>query len=117
MTLPEDQLLDILRSQFTTAERDHGVAYISTETARTGSALRFPGVSIDVAGDALLAFIDSDPMANWGHASRYVTIDRQSGEVRSFNSQFPPFSQGADGWWVFHKAPSVPDALLAVRPK
>jgi hypothetical protein len=117
MELPEDRLLEILRSQFTPPERDNGVAYVSTETARAGKTLRFPGVFIDVAGEALLAFIDSDPTANWGHASRYVLVDRRSGKVRSFDSQYPPFSRSSRGWRVFHKAPSVPDALLAVRPK
>jgi hypothetical protein len=112
--LPEEHLTEILLSQLTADEKDKGVAYASTETVEAGTQLRFPGVAIDVSGDAFLAFIDRNPMANWGHSSRHVLIDRQTGEVRSFEAQFPPFQQDKGRWRVAYKAPSVPDAVLAV---
>ena len=56
MELAENRLLEILQSQLSVRERDTAVAYVSTETAIAGSLLLFPGVSIDITGDALFAF-------------------------------------------------------------
>jgi hypothetical protein len=80
-----------------------------------GTALQFPGASILVNSSSWLAFIDRAPMANWGHAARYLLIDCGSKVVSSFDSRFPPFnSEGGLQWRVIYKAPSIPDGAVAV---
>jgi hypothetical protein len=105
-----------VREQLTEDERTGAVAYVpsSDHPFSAGSALQFPGVSIQVKSDSWLAFIDRDPMSNWGHAARYLLIDCVSGVVRSFETRFPPFNcEGKLRWRVIYKAPSTPDAAVA----
>jgi hypothetical protein len=114
MPLQHDDLISILLAQLTAAERNQGVVYIVTEPISAGSTLKFPRISIDVDHRSVLAFVDRDPMANWGHSCRYILLNTETGGLRSFEAQLPPFQQKQPGSWrVAYKAPSVPDALLA----
>jgi hypothetical protein len=103
-------------SRLTAEERDHGVAYVVSELVRSGTKLAFPSISIEVPWDAIVAFVDPEPLANWAHPARYLLVRPDSGEVRSMQARFPPF--GADPtlqWVVAYQAPGVPDNALGVR--
>jgi hypothetical protein len=114
MPLPDDDLISILLAQLTPDEIDHGVVYVAMTPIAAEPRLELPRMAIAVPWEALLAFIDRDPMANWGHACRYSLINRESGEVQSFEAQFPPFHRDEERRWrVAYKAPSVPSAVLA----
>jgi hypothetical protein len=101
-------------AQLTTEERNGGVVYVALEPIRAGARLEFPKTRIEVKWDALLAFVDRDPMANWSHSCRYLLLNIKTHEVESFQAALPPFSNKSVHWRVAYKAPSVPDALLAV---
>src|SRR5262245_9048604 len=83
MPLNENQLAAILKSQLTQIELNHAVVYVASAFIPAGATLNFPGATIRVPREALLAFIDREPLANWGHSSRYVLLDRDTGEVIS----------------------------------
>ena len=102
--------------QLTADERAGAVAYAALREVpfASGTELQFPGAKIQVKSDSWLAFIDRAPMSNWGHPARYLLLDRESGESRSFETRLPPFnSEGGLRWRVIYKAPSLPNAAVA----
>ena len=106
-----------VQAHLTPDERANGVAYAAvTETPfAAGTQLQFPGTVIEVPAESRLAFIDRQPMANWGHSARYLLVGRESGETWSFEARLPPFRQDGDlRWRLVYKAPSVPDAAVAL---
>jgi hypothetical protein len=105
-----------VQAYLTSAERDGSVAY----GARTelpldaGTQLQFPGTVIQVKTKSWLAFVDREPMANWGHPARYLLVSTETGEILSVEARLPPFQSGGElRWHVIYKAPSVPDAAVA----
>jgi hypothetical protein len=95
------------------------VVYVTSDPFSSGTTLRFPGLTLELPWDGFLAFVDLDPMANWGHACRYVLINPNTGEAKSIAAQFPPFgpernSEPKYHWRLLYQAPGVPDAVLAV---
>jgi hypothetical protein len=105
-----------VREKLTEDERAGAVAYAPSREVpfEAGTELQFPDASIQVNSNSWLAFVDRDPMANWGHAARYLLIDCVSGIQSSINTRFPPFnSEGGLRWRVIYKAPSIPDAAVA----
>src|SRR6185369_8996792 len=109
-----DDFVSVLKSQLTPDERAAGVVYAVAEPLAKGQRLDFPGPALEVPWEAFLAFIDRDPTANWGHPARYLLVNRETGELRSFEARLPPFGSGrALPWRVVYRAPSVPDAAVA----
>lgn len=107
MALSPEECVSILKSELTADERANGVAYIAETAIAAGTELKFPGVSIHVPWNAYLAFIDRQPMANWGHAARYIVVNRENGEARSYETRLPPFGQQSEFHWrVVYKAAS-----------
>ncbi len=116
MPQSDTQLEAILTAQLTASERAQGVAYLSSATVAKGTTLKLPHITIDVPWDALLAFVDGQPTANWGHACRYVVINRDTGETLSRDARFPPFQAGRGaGWRIVYRAAQVPDRALLIR--
>jgi hypothetical protein len=115
MGLSFDDFTSVLKAELTPKEREGCVAYAVDQPLEPGKRLEFPGLSIDVPWDSFLAFINRDPMANWGHGARYVLINREGGEIQSFEVRFPPFGKGGElHWRVVYKAPSLPDAAVEI---
>jgi hypothetical protein len=106
-----------LLQQLTGAERERAVVYELSEAVAHGTALSFPHITINVPSDALVAFIDQEPTANWGHACRYVLVELNTGRISSWTSRFPPFSVPlGSAWRVAYEAKAVPEGAV-VRPK
>jgi hypothetical protein len=115
MGLDRDKVSSILRAQITEAEREHGVVYELLNYVDSGTTLEFPQCTIHVPWDALLAFVDRQPLANWGHSARYILINSSTGEPMSVEARLPPFRQGDKRRWrVAYQASGVPDTALAV---
>jgi hypothetical protein len=110
-----NDLFSIIQAQLTPEERDRAVAYAVTEPIPAGTKRDFPRITIEAKSDSLLAFVDREPMANWSHSCRYILLNIESRDIDSFEASLPPFSSNKSlNWRVIYKAPSVPDALLAV---
>ena len=115
--LPDKTLDRIIISKLTPIELAQGVVYIAVAPVPAGTRPEFPHTSINAPWAAVLAFVDRVPMANWGHSCRYLLINRETGESRSYEAQFPPFQPGQkDRWRIAYKAPSVPDSAMAIPP-
>lgn len=114
MAPSENKLRQILVAQLTAAERAKGVVYVLLGPVAAGTILDFPHSSINVPWEAEIAFVDREPMANWGHRCRYILISRSKGEVVSIEARYPPFQDDGRSWRVAFQAKSVPDSVLAV---
>ena len=115
MAFGVEDLSSMVAARLTDEERDHGVAYVVSGLVESGTKLEFPRTSIEVPWDAVVAFVDPEPLANWAHAARYLLVHPGSGEVRSIEARFPPFgAQPSLEWLVAYQAPGVPDAALAI---
>jgi hypothetical protein len=111
--LSEGDLIEVLLGELKEPEREGAVIYLTVEPLSAGEVVNVPGLEIQVPWDAMLAFVDREPMANWTHSSRYVLLSRQTGEVASIEARLPPFGAAARRQWrVVRKPPSVPDGVL-----
>jgi hypothetical protein len=114
--LSRDELVARLVEELDEAERAGGVAYFLEEPIAADAPLNVPRVDATAPFEAFLGFVDREPSANWSHSSRYLLIDRETGqEVISIEAQLPPFMPADENrhWRVAYKAPSVPGAAVA----
>jgi len=66
-------------------------------------------LAVEMPWEGFIAFIDRDPMANWGHPARYLLLSCTNGEIQSFETRLPPFREGGDlTWHVVYRAPAAP---------
>jgi hypothetical protein len=114
MTLGWHQIADIARAALSDEERRSGVLYLDRRQLDAGSEITLGRDTVTITASSAMAFVDAEPMANWGHACRYLLIDASTGAVRSFPAQMPPFLRGAaDTLRVIAKGSAVPDWTLA----
>lgn len=116
MALNHAEVRAVVASHLTREEEEHGVAYAADEAIAAGAELQFPGVELAVPWEAVLVFIDRQPIANWGHSARYLLVRRGVDEAVSVEARLPPFgARPSLTWLVAYQAPGVPDTALAVR--
>jgi len=106
-----------LLEQLTETERQKSVVYVLANISAQGTVLSFPQQTINVPSDALVAYIDRDPTANWGHACRYVLVELNTGRTSSWEARYPPFGNAVGSEWrVAYRAAAVPEWAV-VRSK
>jgi hypothetical protein len=103
MPLSDDELVATLLQALDDDERRGAIVYRRAEPVAAGEVVSFPGVELRVDWDALLAFVDRFPQANWAHSCRYVLIGRETGDVRSTEARLPPFLTEGN-WSVVYSA-------------
>ncbi len=109
----DSDLQRLLEPHLTREELERGVVYVLSRTVMAGETLAFAHLTIPVPWDAVVAFVDREPSANWGHSSRYLLLHRATGETLSIEARFPPFQRhDAHLWGIVHRAPSVGDAFV-----
>jgi hypothetical protein len=95
-------------------ERSRAVVYVSDRVLEPGDDLEIDGRSVQIDAPTVVAFADLEPGVNWGHRSRYLLVDRDSGSVRAVEAQFPPFLRGMPpDLRVVYRAEGVPDWTVA----
>ena len=115
MSISHAQLLQILLALLTPNERAHAIAYLAEQVVVAGTVIENAREPVAAPWDAVLAFVDQDPSANWSHACRYILINPQTGETQSVEGRFPMFSMANPGpWRLAYKAPALPDSLVLV---
>ena len=117
MPLPVERLRTTVLAHLTDRETQSCVVYLATARVARGEQLSLPRLTFACPWDGYLAFVDLDPMANWGHACCYICIEPETGEAYRIDAQFPPFGppkadRPTRQWQVIHRAPGVPEAVL-----
>ncbi len=107
-----ERALEMLSPQ----ERQSGAAYLDETEIPAGTVLALDTHKVISPGPCALVFVDQAPGVNWGHACRYLLVDRQTKEVQSIAAQFPPFLRSTPPTLrLIWKAENAPDWALAVR--
>ena len=97
-------------------ERSRAVVYVSDRLLEPGDSLEIDGRRVQVDAPTVVVFADLEPGVNWGHRCRYLLVDRDSGDVRAVDAQFPPFLRGMPpDLRVVYQAPGVPDWTVATE--
>jgi hypothetical protein len=110
----DGKTLSLILSLLTPHERAQGVAYALSDVVPAGTVIAASPRPVIAATKAYVAFVDSEPLANWGHPARYLLVDAQSDAVTVIDVRFPPFGAGSPlQWQVIYRAPGVPDAAVA----
>ncbi len=109
-----EDFIAVLNSWLTDEEKKSAVIYAVGEPVQAGSRLHLPGFELTLAEDTYIAFADKQPMANWGHAARYIMVNKYSAEVRSVDVRFPPFGISTHlKWLILYQPAEVPSAMTA----
>jgi len=97
-------------------ERSRAVVYMSDSVLESGDELEIDGRRVQVDAPTVWAFVDLEPGVNWGHRSRYLLIDPESGSVHGVDAQFPPFMRGMpEDLKVVYRGEEVPDWAVATE--
>lgn len=114
MTLPLDQISEIVLANISAKERESCVVYLDEQVLDAGTVLEIDGREIHMPWPTVTAFIDLEPTVNWGHDCRYLLVNSETGELQSIDARFPPFLRGApDTVRVIWKAETVPSWAVA----
>lgn len=114
MTFDTAELERIAVASLADEERDRSAVYLDDRVLEPGDELDIDGGRAQVDAPTVVAFVDLEPGVNWGHRCRYLLIDRDSGEVRAIDAQFPPFLRGVPPQLrAVHQGAEVPDWAIA----
>ncbi len=109
-----DEIVQAIAQQLTPQERSGAVAYVRTDLIAAGTPLpQYPGLGT-APDDSYLAFIDRQPLANWGHSCRFVLLSAAGMQALSAEARFPFPRAEAGTWRTAYRAEGVPDAALLV---
>src|SRR5215831_9986550 len=117
VSLTIEQAAEKALATLSATEKATSVVYLDSQEIKAGESVPSAREPIVAPWDALMAFVDLQPTANWGHTCRYLLINVQTGEARSFDASFPPFLKSGPlkTLRVVWKGERVPDWALAVR--
>ena len=111
MTLDAAELERIAVASLAEDERPHAIVYADDRVVEDGDEIVIDGGRVQVD-----AFVDLEPGVNWGHRCRYLLLDRETGELRAVDAQFPPFMRGASsGLRVVYQGAEAPDWAIATE--
>ena len=116
MTLDAAELERIAVASLAEDERPHAIVYADDRVVEGGDEIDIDGGRVQVDAPTVVAFVDLEPGVNWGHRCRYLLIDRETGELRAVDAQFPPFMRGASpGLRVVYQGGEAPDWAIATE--
>jgi len=117
VSLTIEQAAEKAVATLSASEKASSVVYLDSQEIKAGESVPSGREHFVAPWDALMAFVDLQPTANWGHICRYLLINAQTGEVKSFDASFPPFLKSGPSKTlrVVWRGERVPDWALAVR--
>jgi hypothetical protein len=95
MPLSWNQISRLVIDTLSPSERDSSVVYLDKRILPPDSTFEIDRKPIHIPSQAVVAFVDLDPTANWAHACRYLVVDPETGNVNSVNAKLPPFLREA----------------------
>ena len=110
MTIVWDEIAHQVITTLSEQEKKTCATYIDQHIFNVGAALKLNRREHIVTEATVLAFIDLDPAANWGHNCRYLLFEAESNRLKEkIEGQFPP---DRDALRLIHRGESVEDWML-----
>jgi len=98
-------------------ESKASVVYLDEREFSAETAIEIDGAEVCMPWLFMIAFVDLQPTANWGHACRYLFVNPETGDVQQMSARFPPFLRGLPQTLrVIWKGDDVPDWAVAHAP-
>jgi hypothetical protein len=91
LSLPWDDIVARAAATLSAEERATAELYLDQRVVTPGQRLDIDGRPIHRERAVVVVFADLEPAANWGHACRYLLVDRDTGAVEAIEARFPPF--------------------------
>jgi hypothetical protein len=96
-------------ASLTEEELRSSAVYLDPAPLERGAPFSIRGKSLTVSAPSILAFVDLQPQANWGHPCRYLFVSLDDGSIISIDAQFPPRRESLR---IIHRAEAVQDWML-----
>lgn len=115
MTDAVDALERALDATLDESERTGSIAYFKPTVVSAGTELHLGDITVPVARDSLIVFVDLEPAVNWSHSCCYLVVP-VVGAVSRIDARMPPFLKaGGGGWRLLRRGPLAPEWAVAVR--
>lgn len=75
-------------------ELKNSIVYYDEQVLPANTEIEIDGQKFVMPWAGVVAFVDLEPQANWGHACRYSLVNIETGETRVVDARFPPFLRG-----------------------
>jgi hypothetical protein len=112
LTFSHKEIVSTILGSIEPHELSHCIVYLCLSIIPEGR-ISFPRISIEVSRASYLAFIDLDPLANWGHPTRYLLVEKETGKRKVIDAEFPPLgSNNKMKWDLLYKSQSIPDQAV-----
>ena len=116
MPLTWNEITERVLASLSTEEIGSSVVYLDAQLLPAESPITIDRTQRHMPWPGMIAFVDLDPEANWGHDCRYLLVNQETGELRSIDARFPPFLGGASATLkLIWKGEAVPSWVLAVE--
>lgn len=109
MNIRWTELTGRVLNTLTETERQQSVVYFDTNVYEPGATVRLNRQVHVITQPTILAFIDLQPSANWGHPCRYVLLHPEHDGVESIDASFPP---DATHLALAHRSDGIQDWML-----
>ena len=102
---PFERIQSDARLRLAFEHRQPSNLWIQRETLRRGQTIEAQHQKIEIERDTVMVFADDAPLANWGHACRYLLYEPENGELyRTVDAQFPPYlTEESETFTPFHR--------------
>lgn len=106
-----------LLDRLTSDERARWVVYLDSRVRQAGDVLDLAGTHVALDQDAMIAFVDEAPGANWHHPCHYLIAPVRGGETRRYPAGTPPSLDGLPPTWrvLWKPTDCEPWKLIPIR--
>jgi hypothetical protein len=107
--MPTERLLRTIKSRalqnLPRSRRQFTNLYLQREVIQADSELVARQLRVPIPRETVMAFVDEEPLVNWGHNCRYLLFEANNGELyNDIPAQFPPSLTGfPETFEVFHQ--------------
>jgi hypothetical protein len=114
VTLSWNQIANLVLNTLSPSERQSSVVYLDRRVLPPNSTFEIDRKPVLIPSQAVVAFVDLNPTANWAHECRYLFVDPETGDLKSLKARLPPFLRGApETLNVIWKGQDVPSWTVA----
>ena len=113
----DQRILDIVRSRLGEDQFARSIVYLDWNQIPAGERVQLGDALIEAPWEAQIAFVDLEPMANWGHACCYLAIRQDAADVIQVAAHMPPFLKAnTSAFQLLWRGPLAPEWAVSKNP-